>query len=239
MRMNPTVEKLLNGLVISCQAYEDTPLYGSQYMAAMAQCAQMGGADGLRACWPQDIAAVKAACDIPVIGINKKFGGGDPLDEIFITPTFESAKAVIEAGCDVVALDCTIRACRPFEELKELLRQVKEAYPDIPIMADLATLEEAQRVADTGYVDIISTTLAGYTRNSLEDKTDGPNVELIRKIKEKVSLPVNVEGRIWEVGDLELALEAGADMVCIGSAVTRPHLITERFANCNKKFRNR
>ena len=82
--MHKIVEKLLNGVVISCQAYEDTPLYGSQYMAAMAKCAQMGGADGLRACWPQDIRAVKEACDIPVIGINKKFGDGDPLDEIFI-----------------------------------------------------------------------------------------------------------------------------------------------------------
>ena len=59
--MHKIVEKLLNGVVISCQAYEDTPLYGSQYMAAMAKSAQMGGADGLRACWPQDIRAVKAA----------------------------------------------------------------------------------------------------------------------------------------------------------------------------------
>ena len=115
--MHKTVEKLLNGVVISCQAYEDTPLYGSQYMAAMAKCAQMGGADGLRACWPQDIKAVKAACSIPVIGINKKFGDGDPLDEIFITPTFELAKEVIDAGCDILALDCTIRECRPFGEL--------------------------------------------------------------------------------------------------------------------------
>ena len=77
--MHRTVEKLLNGVVISCQAYEDTPLYGSQYMAAMALCAQMGGAAGLRACWPQDIKAVKAACSLPVIGINKKFGDGNPM----------------------------------------------------------------------------------------------------------------------------------------------------------------
>lgn len=237
--MHKTVEKLLNGLVISCQAYEDTPLYGSKYMVAMALCAQMGGADGLRACWPQDIRAIKEACDIPVIGINKKFGDGDPLDEIFITPTFESAKEIIEAGCDIVALDCTIRECRPFEELDKLLHQIKEAYPDIAIMADLATLEEAVKAAETGCVDIISTTLAGYTRNSLDGATDGPNVELIREIKKQVSLPVNAEGRIWELHDLEEVLEAGADMVSIGSAITRPHLITERFAKCNKKYRNR
>ena len=109
--MHKTVEKLIGGVVISCQAYEATPLYGSQYMVAMALSAQLGGASGLRACWPQDVKAVKEACSLPVIGINKKFGDGNPLDEIFITPTFESAKAIIEAGCDILALDCTIRAC--------------------------------------------------------------------------------------------------------------------------------
>lgn len=237
--MHKTVEKLLNGVVISCQAYEDTPLYGSQYMAAMALCAQMGGAAGLRACWPQDIKAVKAACSLPVIGINKKFGDGDPMDEIFITPTFESAKEIIEVGCDIVALDCTIRECRPFEELEALLHQIKEAYPDMPVMADLATLDEALAVADTGCVDIISTTLAGYTRNSCEGATERPNVDLVREIKKRTSLPVNAEGRIWELRDLEEVLEAGADMVSIGSAVTRPHLITERFVNCNKKYHDK
>lgn len=234
--MHKTVEKLLNGLVISCQAYEDTPLYGPQYMVAMALCAKMGGATGLRACWPQDIRAIKEACDLPIIGINKKFGDGDPKDEIFITPTFESAKEIIEAGCDVLALDCTIRECRPFEELNTLLHRIKEAYPDIPIMADLATLEEAVKAAETGCVDIISTTLAGYTRNTCENVAERPNVELIREIKKAVSLPVNAEGRIWELHDLEEVLAAGADMVCIGSAVTRPHLIAERFVKCNKKF---
>lgn len=237
--MHKIVEKLLNGVVISCQAYEDTPLYGSQYMAAMAKCAQMGGADGLRACWPQDIRAVKEACDIPVIGINKKFGDGDPLDEIFITPSFESAKEVIEAGCDILALDCTIRDCRPFEELEELLHQIREAYPEVPIMADLATLEEAVKAEKTGCIDIISTTLAGYTRNTCAGKTEGPDTELIKEIKKACTLPVNAEGRIWELKDLKLALEAGADMISIGSAVSRPHLITERFVDCNKKYYNR
>ncbi|MCI8862361.1 MAG: N-acetylmannosamine-6-phosphate 2-epimerase [Lachnospiraceae bacterium] len=237
--MHKIVEKLLNGVVISCQAYEDTPLYGSQYMAAMAKCAQMGGADGLRACWPQDIRAVKEACDIPVIGINKKFGDGDPLDEIFITPSFESAKEVIEAGCDILALDCTIRDSRPFEELEELLHQIREAYPEVPVMADLATLEEAIKVEKTGCIDIISTTLAGYTRNTCAGKTEGPDTELIKEIKKACTLPVNAEGRIWELKDLKLALEAGADMISIGSAVSRPHLITERFVDCNKKYYNR
>lgn len=105
-------------------------------------------------------------------------------------------------------------------------------------MADLATLDEAVKVAKTGYVDIISTTLSGYTRDSMNKYSDGPDVQLIRDIKKYTSLPVNAEGRIWELGDLELVIEAGADIVSIGSAVTRPQLITERFVKGNHKYRN-
>ncbi|MBU9878163.1 N-acetylmannosamine-6-phosphate 2-epimerase [Thomasclavelia ramosa] len=236
--MNETVKKLMKGVIISCQAYESTPLYGSEYMVAMAKSAEMGGANGIRACWPQDVKAIKENTTLPVIGIFKDFGDGDPLDDIFITPTLEKASAIVEAGCDVLALDCTIRKKRSFEELKRLLMEIKEKYPYIPIMADLATLDEAVKVAKTGYVDIISTTLSGYTRDSMNKCSDGPDVQLIRDIKKYTSLPVNAEGRIWELGDLELVIEAGADIVSIGSAVTRPQLITERFVKGNHKYRN-
>ena len=178
--MNETVKKLMKGVIISCQAYESTPLYGSEYMVAMAKSAEMGGANGIRACWPQDVKAIKENTTLPVIGIFKDFGDGDPLDDIFITPTLEKASAIVEAGCDVLALDCTIRKKRSFEELKRLLMEIKEKYPYIPIMADLATLDEAVKVAKTGYVDIISTTLSGYTRDSMNKYSDGPDVQLIR-----------------------------------------------------------
>lgn len=236
--MHDIVKKLLHGVIISCQAYEDTPLYGADNMKRMAECAVIGGASGIRACWPQDIRAIRSACSLPIIGINKRFGDGDPLDDIFITPTFESAAEVIEAGADIVAVDCTIRPSRGFDQLAELLRRVREAYPETPIMADLATLDEAIRVADAGLVDIISTTLSGYTRQSTDAPLDRPNYQMIRDIKAHTDLPVNGEGRVWEVAELRQMLEAGADMVTIGSAVTRPHLITERFVKCNEEYQN-
>ncbi|HWS44197.1 MAG TPA: N-acetylmannosamine-6-phosphate 2-epimerase [Pseudoflavonifractor sp.] len=235
--MNQTVKKLLGGLVISCQAYENTPLYGPDNMKRMAECAIMGGADGLRACWPQDIRAIRSVTGLPIIGINKKFGGDDPLDEIFITPTLESAAEVIEAGADVVAIDCTIRPRRGFDALCELLSRVKGRFPEIPIMADLATLEEAKLVAGTGLVDIISSTLSGYTRQSLGRLTEGPDLEIIRQLAGAVPVPVNGEGRIWELAELRSVIEAGADMVTIGTAVTRPHLIAGRFTRFNRIYR--
>ncbi|MEF9961997.1 MAG: N-acetylmannosamine-6-phosphate 2-epimerase [Erysipelotrichaceae bacterium] len=234
--MHESVKKLMNGLVISCQAYEDTPLYGSENMKRMAQCAVMGGASGIRGCWPQDIRAIRSVCDLPIVGINKKFGDGDPLEEIFITPTYESAVEIIEAGADIIALDCTIRKSRSFDELYKLLERIKKDYPNIAIMADLATEEEALKVAETGFIDIISTTLSGYTSESINQKSDGPNIEMIKSLKKKINLPINGEGRIWEIKDMQDMLDAGADIVTIGTAVTRPHLITERFVNFNNKY---
>lgn len=85
--MKPVVERLMGKTIISVQAYEDTPLYGPQNMRIMAQSVLMGGAEGLRACWPQDIRAIRAITSKPIVGIYKDFPEGqDPLDAIYITP---------------------------------------------------------------------------------------------------------------------------------------------------------
>lgn len=235
--MNKSVEKLMNKVIISVQAYEDTPLYGPVHMQAMAQSVLMGGADGIRACWPQDIRAIREITDKPIVGIYKDFPKKDPLDSIYITPTFERACEVIDAGADILGIDCTLRPDRDLKELTELLARIKDKYPDTAIMADLATFEEGVQVAETGLVDIISTTLNGYTRESLDQKTDAPNTELIRRLKQHIQVPVNGEGRVWTLEDMGAMLDAGADMVTIGSAVTRPHLITERFIKYHEQWK--
>ena len=70
--------KLPAGLIVSCQARADNPLHGPQFMGAMALAARDGGAVGLRANGPDDIAAVMAA-GLPVIGINKVFSDDYPV----------------------------------------------------------------------------------------------------------------------------------------------------------------
>lgn len=229
--MHSSVKHCLGKVIISCQAYEDTPLYGSQYMKAMAASAIMGGAEAIRSCWSQDIKAIRELGDFPIIGLNKVIEPSKKNEDyIIITPTFESAKVVIEAGADILALDCTLRPCRGKEALLELLKEIKKHYPDVAIMADCATLEEGIYAEQTQLVDIISTTLS--------HGTEGPDIDLIRALKQHCQLPINAEGRIWDLHDLEEVLKAGADMVTIGTAVTRPHLIAERFIACNKKIRN-
>ena len=232
--MKEVVKKLLGQVIISCQAYEDTPLYGRENMKIMAKCALMGGAKAIRACWPQDIKAIRTLGDFPIIGTNKVLDPNrEDMDYVYITPDFRSAVAVIEAGTDVLALDCTIRPERGKEQLYSLLKQIKDAYPDLAIMADCETLEDCIYAESTGMVDILATTLSG-----IHVPKEHPDCDLIRRIKKNCTLPVNAEGAIWELADLKAVFDAGADMACVGTAVTRPHLITQRFIKYNEKIHN-
>lgn len=235
--MKECVKKCLGQVTISCQAYEDTPLYGADIMAKMAQCAIIGGAKAVRACWPQDIKAIRAISDdLVIIGINKILPEGctdtaQCMDAIFITPTYESAVDVIEAGADIVAIDCCFKEGRTKEELKAFIEKIKTNYPETGIMADCATYEECMYAAECG-VDIVSTTL------SFPYKTKpGPDTDLVRRLKESCPVPVNAEGSIWELADIKACVDAGADMICVGTAVTRPHEIAKRFINFNDKCR--
>lgn len=228
--MHPSVKRCLGKVIVSCQAYEDTPLYGSEKMKIMAQCALMGGAEVIRACWGQDIQAIRSLGNVVIIGLNKVIQHGKKQGEyIMITPTLESAKEVVEAKADILALDCTLRPYRGKAQLTDLLRQIKQRYPDIAIMADCATLEEGIFAEQTGLVDIISTTLS--------HENEGPDFDLVQKLKQTCKLPINGEGRVWEVEDLHQMILSGADMVTMGTAITRPHLITERFILANQRYR--
>lgn len=235
--MKDVCKRLIGQTIISCQAYEDTPLYGADNMKKMAACAIMGGAKAVRSCWTQDIKAIRSLSeDLIIIGIDKVI---DPSKKEstypIITPSFESVKKVVEAGADVVALDCTSYETRGREEIVALLKQIHDTYPEIGVMADTARVEDAKFVADTGYVDIVGNTLSEYiTRSGKFDK------EVVEDYKRQcTNVLVNAEGKIWDLYDMQEAIDSGADMITIGSAITRPHLIAQRFINFNNNYRNK
>ena len=236
--MKQAVERLLWGLIVSCQAYDDTPFYGPQYMQKFAQCAQMGGAKGIRACWGRDVSAVRAVTDLPIIGINKDMLNDQDHDAFFkrliITPTLESASEVIDAGADIVAVESVEADFCSYEQLRDLLGSIRDKYPDVAIMADLITPETGIKLARDGLVDILSTTLSAFDPRKADLK--GPDYEMISYLKEHTSLPVNAEGHVWEADEYVRCLQAGADMVTIGSAITRPHLITKRFVEAGEEW---
>ena len=91
-------------------------------------------------------------------------------------------------------------------------------------MADCSNLNDAKNALDEG-VDIISTTLSGYTGIPVKD-TYKPDINLIRKFK-KLDCFVMAEGRYNSPLLAKKAILAGADAVTIGSAITRIDNITK------------
>ena len=239
------MQSLCGKLVVSCQAFPGSPFYGAEFIAAFAKSAENGGAGGIRACWAENIRAVKAAVKLPVIGINKVTSGESMRpDRVYITPSFEAAAEVIEAGCDILGMDMTPRG-RTWSEIGALAERIKKAYPNMPIMADISTLEEGVMAEQLG-ADIVSTTLSGYTLASIREmegyetllaayqKTGTipefpPDYALIAALKKRISVPINAEGRFWERADVQKGFALGASMVTVGAAITAPEAIVKRF----------
>lgn len=220
--MNEQLISALRGrLIVSCQAPEGTPLHGSVFMAAMARAAQIGGAVGIRANGPDDIRAIRAAVSLPIIGIYKI---RDPEFEPYITPTFEAAKEIAEAGADIIALDATLRPHPKNLSAAELIAQIKTL--GLPVMADISTLEEGISAAEAG-ADIVATTMSGYTTYSR--RSDEPDFALIRELVASIKVPVIAEGRIQTPEQARQAIDLGAHAVVVGAAITRPDVITKRY----------
>lgn len=210
------------GLIVSCQALEDEPLHGGDTMAKMARAAVRSGAIGIRTNGAHDIAAIIKTVEVPVIGLIKR---DIPGSDVFITPTMEEVKAIVEAGADIVALDVTDREDR-LERVKPLIEYVHSTGR--LVMADISTLEEGLAAESLG-ADFIGTTLSGYTPYSPQQEE--PDFGLLRGLCERVKVPVIAEGRIWTPEDAARALETGASYVVVGSAITRPQLITARYVD--------
>ena len=186
-------KKLQGGLIVSCQVQPDDPCYSIDFVVKMAKSAAWGGAVGLRANSPDQIAAIKKEVDLPLIGLYKIWH--DDTD-VFITPTLESALEVWEAGADIIALDCT----------DQITHEGRPAY-------------------------FVGPTLYGYTKDTMH--ITGPDFrEFARMCRDfKGRSRVIMEGHIYTPEDAMKVLYLGAHSVVVGSAITRPHLITARFVD--------
>ena len=221
MMLTEIAERLHGGLVVSCQALPHEPLFGSAVMARLAIAAQAGGAVGIRANGPADIAAIRAASDLPLIGLSKV---DVPSFDVYITPTLADALAVSQAGADVIALDATSRP-HPEGLTADFIRRVR-AETGKPVLADISTDDEALEAQEAG-AEFISTTMSGYTPYS--PQTEEPDLDLVRRLAAVLTVPLIAEGRIATPEQARAALDAGAWAVIVGGAITRPQQITERF----------
>ena len=194
------LDSFKGGLIVSCQVQHDDPTFSVDFVVKMAKAAQWGGAVGIRANDPEQIKAIKKEVDLPVIGLWKIWH--DDTD-VFITPTLEAAKAVWEAGAEIIALDCT---------------------------SQITHVEMG--------ADIVGPTLYGYTEATkhIEQPDLREFARMCRDFKGKAY--VIMEGHIYSPEDAMKCIFLGAHSVVVGSAITRPHLITKRFTDLLTGYQN-
>jgi N-acylglucosamine-6-phosphate 2-epimerase len=222
MRKN-LYDKLRNGLIVSCQALSEEPLYSPYIMSRMAYAAKEGGAVGIRANTAADIRAIKHEVDLPIIGIVKREYAGS---EVYITPTMKEVDELVACEAEIIAVDATNRLRPGGRTLSKFWKEVKEKYPDQLFMADCASYEEGMNAASLEF-DFIGTTMSGYTEET-KDVTL-PNHELMRRLSMDSPKPVIAEGGIWTPEQLKEAFSLGVFAAVIGSAITRPKDITKHF----------
>ena len=162
---------------------------------------------------------------------NSGYKETTPGYDVYITPTFEHAKLVVEAGAQIVALDGTLRERPGSEDLETLVERIREEL-GAQVMLDVSTLEEGLFGADL-QADLISTTLSGYT--SYSPKQEGPDLSLVRDLARRVKVPIVAEGRIASPDEVRAAFEAGAFAVVVGRAITDPESITRRYVAATRR----
>ena len=227
--MNIT-DYLKGKVIVSSQAMPDEPLYQEECMLAMMASVINGGAAALRVAGARDVKNAKLHFNVPVIGLTKPSKIPSNYKEIvYITPTLNDVKSLIEAGADIIAFDGTLR--KHIDSHSKIVEEIHNAGR--LAMADISTLEEGIYCSNIG-ADIISTTLSGYTI-ATDDGAVKPDFDLLKELVRVLKVPVFLEGRIWTPDDVREGFALGAHSVVIGSAITRPQLITKRFIQESQK----
>ena len=216
------IDAIRKGLVVSCQAPKESPLHHPNMIGAIAHAAVLQGAVGVRIDTPDHVKAVRQLVDVPIIGLWKQ---EFPNSEVYITPTAEEAKAIAQAGADIIAIDATDRVRPDGHSMADLVRYIHDELGK-PVMADIDTLENAIAAAQAG-ADVVGTTLYGYTKETHHQSP--PGFDLLTHMSNQLEVPIICEGGISSPQMAKQALTLGADTVVVGTAITGVDVLVQRY----------
>lgn len=195
-----------NKLIVSCQD-------NAQWTMRMAL---EGGCGGLRLNGPKDVKIARLMNrEIPVIACWKLHASGY---EVYITPTADQIQPLADAGADIIAFDATIRT-RP-TRVKVMVDTIHRT--GLMAMADIRSVPEGMAASEAG-ADFIATTL--------KPRMDGA---MLHELAERTDKTIVSEGGIGSPEEAKLAIEYGASLVVVGTAITRPQELTRKFVEALK-----
>ncbi|MET3318945.1 UNVERIFIED_ORG: N-acylglucosamine-6-phosphate 2-epimerase [Peribacillus simplex] len=230
--MQQVLDKIHKGLIVSCQALENEPLHSSFIMGRMAIAAKEGGATCIRANSVADIMEIKKNVDLPVIGIIKQVYGQN---DVYITPTMVEIDALMETKAEIIATDATARIRPNDKTLEQFYCDIRAKYPDVLLMADVSTIDEAVYADHLGF-DIVAPTLYGYTSETMGQKIYQDDYAVLKEIIKAVkNAKVIAEGNVITPEIARSILDMNVHAVVVGGAITRPQQITKRFVNAMQK----
>lgn len=214
--MIPNTEQLDQGLIVSVQAPLGSPMRDPEVIAAMAEAALRNGAVGVRLESPEHIGAVRRRCpQALIIGLWKRTFPGS---SVYITPGWREIQAVWSAGADVIALDATQRPRPQQQDLADLIQRCRTELR-APLMADVDSVANGVRAAELG-CNWVGTTLFGYTEATADQRP--PGLQLLPDLRHQLNSSIRLvcEGGIATPSAARAALDAGADNVVVGTAIT-------------------
>jgi N-acylglucosamine-6-phosphate 2-epimerase len=215
------LERLRGRLIVSVQAEDDSVIGEPATIALLARCVVQNGAAAVRIEGLERIRAVRAAVDVPIVGLLK---GVRSAQAPYITTTVEEVEALAGAGADVIAFDATPRPRRGGATVADFVAAAR--LRGRLALADCATADDGRRAAEAG-ADLVATTLAGYTSETADCAL--PALALLRALAALHPFAV-CEGGIVTPEQAGAAFAAGASAIVVGTAITNIDKLTRSFA---------
>jgi N-acylglucosamine-6-phosphate 2-epimerase len=222
------LDRLRGGLVVSVQVEETSVLRAPKTIALLARCAVQNGAAAVRIEGVERIRAVRAAVDVPIVGLIKhRRSGFWP----YITTSLDDVDAICVAGAEIVAFDATLRKRESGATVAEIVDRAQRM--GCLALADCATIEDGQAALAVG-ADVVATTLAGHTAETTGRRL--PALDLVGALARLHPFAV-CEGGIAEPEQARAAFAAGASAVVVGTAITDVDALTRKFAAVGERLR--
>ena len=118
------LEKIKNGLIVSCQAEEGSPFNTPKGVGDFARCAELGGAVGIRSCGIEKCRYIMQNTSLPVICLTKSiFEDGF----VRITGSFAEVEALLKINATFIAVDGTYRIREKQYTGPDYIKKIKKA----------------------------------------------------------------------------------------------------------------